>query len=605
MHAQIISDKLLSHQLLQALPAAVYTCDNDGYIRLYNTAAAELWGRVPVIGKDKWCGSWKIFKTDGSPLPLHECPMAIALREGRKVEDAEIIVEKPNGERRFILPFPQPLYDDLGQRAGAINMLLDITDKKLSEKNTAWLAAIVHSSDDAIISKTLSGIITSWNPAAEKLFGYAAEEMIGQPIIRLMPPDRVNEETFIIDRLRKGELVDHFHTVRQTKNKGLINISLTISPIKDAKGNIIGASKIARDITRTKIEEDALRRSERYLHELTNAMSQLVWISNPEGRVQHFNERVANYVGAQKSPDGTWNWEGLIHPDDLPATQAQWAESVATKSNFVLEHRLKTKKEYRWHLSRIIPSEDEYGNITKWIGSATDIDDLKQISQRKDDFLSVASHELRTPITSIKAYSQLLLNSYKGSNDEFLKNALVKLEIQANKMTKLVNDFLKLSKIESGKLQLNKEVFCVNDLVKEIVEDTQLVAVNHKIIIEQSSRVNVTADRERIAQVITNFLNNAVKYSPGTDKVIVDITTAGNKITVSITDKGVGIKPEEHQKIFERFYRAKSNASIPFSGFGIGLYISAEIISRHQGEIGVRSEEGKGSTFYFTLPQAQ
>ena len=134
MQSQIISDYLLSHQLLQALPAAVYTCNATGYIQLYNKAAVELWGREPIVGEDLWCGSWKIYKPDGSPLPLDECPMAITLREGRKVEGEEIIIEKPNGERRVIMPYPQAIFDDSGRIAGAVNMLLDITDKKESEK---------------------------------------------------------------------------------------------------------------------------------------------------------------------------------------------------------------------------------------------------------------------------------------------------------------------------------------------------------------------------------------------------------------------------------------------------------------------------------------
>lgn len=606
MLSQTLSDNLLTQQLLQALPAAVYTCDASGYIQLYNKAAVELWGREPVIGEDMWCGSWKIYAENGTPLSLENCPMAKTLREGKKVEGEEIIIEKPNGERRHIMPYPQPLFDNSGMMVGAINMLLDITDKKESEKGIAWLASIVQSSDDAIISKTLDGFITSWNPAAEKLFGYTAKEMIGQPITRLIPDDRLDEEVYIVDRIRKGELVDHFHTVRQTKNRGLIDISLTISPIKDSKGKITGASKIARDITKSKLEEEALRQSEQYLNELANAMSQLAWIAEPGGRVLYFNDRIAEYTGAEKLVDGTWHWKRLIHPDDLSSTFADLKLAIANRTVFVKEHRLQMKDgKFRWHLSRIIPYRNEGAQVSKWIGTATDIDDIKQLALRKDDFLSVASHELRTPITSIKAYSQLLMNTYRNSGDEFLKNALTKVEIQANKMTKLVTDFLKLSKIESGKLQLNKETFCINDLVREIVADIQLIAVNHKIIVQEQDRTNVTADKERIAQVLANFLNNAIKYSPGADRVYVDIKRLNSHVSVSVTDKGVGIKPEEHAKIFERFYRAESNSKIPFSGFGIGLYISAEIIQRHDGKIGVNSEEGRGSTFYFTLPQAE
>lgn len=601
---------LLTHQLLQALPAAVYTCDANGYIQQYNKAAVELWGREPVAGTDQWCGWWKIYTADGEPLPLNECPMAIAFKEGRAVRDQEIIVEKMNGERRVVMPYPQPVFDKAGKVIGAINILVDITEKKESEKNIAWLSALIQSTDDAVISKTLNGIITSWNPAAQRLFGYSAEEMIGQSITRLIPPDRIDEETHIIDRISKGQLVEHFDTLRLTRDNRLIDISLTISPIRDKKGNIIGASKIARDITRSKLAEEKLRQSEKYFNEMANAMSQLVWTAQPDGKVIYFNDRIYEYKGVDKQADGSWRWEGLIHPEDLPSTTQEWGIAIANASVFAKEHRIQMADgTYRWHLTRIIPYKDEKGNISKWIGTATDIETIKQISLRKDEFLSLASHELRTPITSVKAYSQLLVNTYKDSNDEFLKNALAKLEIQANKMTKLVTDFLKLSKIESGKLQLTKEKFCINDLVSEIAADIQLVSVNHKIIVQECEPINVVADRERIAQVLANFLNNAVKYSPGAEEIIVR-SEAGkdsngkNNVTVSVTDKGIGIKPEEHHKIFDRFYRAQSNATIPFSGFGIGLYISAEIIQRHDGRIGVNSQEGQGSTFYFSLPQA-
>ncbi len=214
----------------------------------------------------------------------------------------------------------------------------------------------------------------------------------------------------------------------------------------------------------------------------------------------------------------------------------------------------------------------------------------------------MASHELKTPITSIKAYTQLLAKTYVDTDNELLKSALGKIENQINKMTKLVIDFLKLSKIESGKLQLDSEIFNINKLVREEAADMQMVSVNHKILIDEDKPVNISADRERIAQVVNNFLNNAVKYSPDDKQIVIKIEQSEAMVTVSVTDNGIGIKPDEHDKIFERFYRAKANTNTSFSGFGIGLYICAEIIRRHGGKIGVRSEEGKGATFYFTLP---
>ena len=182
-------------QLVENLPAAMYTCDAQGRITTYNKAAVEMWGREPEIGKDLWCGSWRIFEPDGvTPMELDTCPMAVALKEGRPVLGQEIIIERPDGKRRYVQPFPLPMKDKSGNVSGAINMLLDVTERKLDEQELAHFAAIVHSSHDVIISKTLTGIVTSWNNAAERVFGYSAAEMIGESILKLVPPDRAGEE---------------------------------------------------------------------------------------------------------------------------------------------------------------------------------------------------------------------------------------------------------------------------------------------------------------------------------------------------------------------------------------------------------------------------
>jgi PAS domain S-box-containing protein len=260
-------------QFIQALPVAIYTCDKDGHITMFNKAAAELWGREPEIGKDIWCGSWKIFEPDGiTPMSFENCPMALTLKKGHAVTGREIIVERPDGQRRWVQPYPEPILDAEGNLIGAVNMLIDISERKQTDNNSAKLAAIVQSSDDAIISKTLDGIITSWNPAAVKMFGYTEFEMIGQHITTIIPTDRLSEEAHIIDRIKKGKRVDHFETQRQTKDGKLIDISLTISPIKDEHGHIVGASKIARDITLQKMLHDALTESEERYKQLAEKL---------------------------------------------------------------------------------------------------------------------------------------------------------------------------------------------------------------------------------------------------------------------------------------------------------------------------------------------
>jgi PAS domain S-box-containing protein len=243
-------------ELLQALPVAVYMTDAEGYITFYNEAAAELWGHRPEIGKDQWCGSWRLYWPDGRPLPHDECPMAITLKEGKSVRGAEAILERPDGTRIPFIPFPTPIRDESGRLTGAINVLVDIAARKQAEIKSAWLAAIVDSSDDAIVGKTLDGKITSWNAGASRIFGYEESEIIGQPITRIIPPELLGEEAKIIAQLKQGKRIDHFETVRMAKDGRRLNLSLTVSPVRDNTGNLVGASKVGRDITERKQTEE-------------------------------------------------------------------------------------------------------------------------------------------------------------------------------------------------------------------------------------------------------------------------------------------------------------------------------------------------------------
>lgn len=240
-------------QVVEALPAAIYVTDAEGRITFYNAAAVALWGYRPPLGDSRWCGSWRLYWLDGTPMPHDQCPVAIALKENRAITGLEAIAERPNGSRVRFMPFPKPLHDETGTLIGAVNMLVDVTDRRRTEER---FAAIIESSDDAIISKSLNGVIMSWNSGAERLFGYTAAEAIGRPVTMLIPPERIDEEPGIIARIRRGERIDHYDTVRRHKDGSAIDISLTVSPIRDSDGTIIGASKIARDITDRKQAEE-------------------------------------------------------------------------------------------------------------------------------------------------------------------------------------------------------------------------------------------------------------------------------------------------------------------------------------------------------------
>ena len=234
--------------LLQALPVAIYTTDPAGRITFFNDAAAAFWGQRPEPGT-RWCGSWRLYHSDGRAMPHDECPMALTLREGRPVHGVEAIAERPDGQRVRFQAWPSLLTDEDGRITGAINLLIDLTDRREADIQLARLAAIVSTSNDAIISKTLEGRITSWNAGATRIFGFTANEMIGQPITRIIPVERHGEEREILARLSRGEMIDHYETVRVTKDGRKVDISLTVSPLRDRLGTIIGASKVARDIT--------------------------------------------------------------------------------------------------------------------------------------------------------------------------------------------------------------------------------------------------------------------------------------------------------------------------------------------------------------------
>lgn len=262
-------------RIVEALPTALYTTDAEGRITFFNEAAARLWGRRPDIGEDWWCGSWQLFWPDGRPMAHDECPMAQTLKTGKPVRGTEAIAKRPDGTSYPFIPYPTPLLDTDGRVIGALNLLIDISDRKHDEEASQRLAAIVTSSDDAIVSKTLDGIITSWNAGAERLFGYTEQEIVGRSILTIIPADRHREEHEIISRVRAGERIEHYETRRQRKDGSLVDISLTISPIKRSDGTIIGASKIARDISERKRTEAMLTRQAHRFEQL-NRVAQIV-----------------------------------------------------------------------------------------------------------------------------------------------------------------------------------------------------------------------------------------------------------------------------------------------------------------------------------------
>ncbi|MBW8727725.1 MAG: PAS domain S-box protein [Inquilinus limosus] len=298
-----LANELQWQALLISLPVAVYMTDAEGWITFFNDAAARLWGLEPEIGKARYNGAWKLFRPDGTPLPHDEAPLAQSLRERRPVLGVDTIAERPDGSRVRFIPYPTPLFNAAGRLTGAVSILIDITERYQGELAARRLAAIVESSGDAILAQDLDGIITAWNTGARRLFGYAAEEVIGKPITILIPFDRHEEEPRILARIRSGERIDHFETVRRSKDGSLVEVSLSVSPVKDAGDRIVGASKIVRDITE---QRRAQERQVMLLREMSHRVKNLFALTGAvvtlsarsSASVEQLTEAVQSRLGA-------------------------------------------------------------------------------------------------------------------------------------------------------------------------------------------------------------------------------------------------------------------------------------------------------------------
>ena len=602
------------HRLLEKLPVAAYTCDADGLITYFNSAAVEAWGRAPRLNDpaDRFCGSFRLFDSNGTPIRHDDCWMARALKHGREYNAHEIVVEQPGGRLRTVLAHANPFFDEHGKLLGAVNVLVDVTDRhraeqerirdnqtlttlvasaplaivvidpdppivrlwnpaaellfgwtaqevmgqripvvpdehrgecasyramvsaggsfqsaetarlrkdgtlidvsisasplrddagrvtgimllfndvterKKADRTQALLAAIVNSSQDAIVSKTLQGRITSWNTGAQRLFGYTPEETIGQSITMLIPPERQYEEDMILARLSRGEVIDHYETVRMTKDGRYLDISLTISPIRDSSGRIIGASKVARDITAQKRAEAALIEADR----------------------------------------------------------------------------------------------------------------------RKTEFLAVLAHELRNPLAPIRAGLEILrLSEGRGQTAE---RAMVTMSRQLGHMVRLIDDLLDVSRITNGKIELRKKRIDLAVAVRDAIEASapSIQSAGHEFTVSfPPEPIWVDADQTRLAQIFTNLLNNSARYTEAGGRISLRVERHKGVATVTVADNGVGIPAEVLPHIFDLFTQANRRLEKAKGGLGIGLSLVRGLVELHGGTVEARSDgPGRGSEFVVRLP---
>jgi PAS domain S-box-containing protein len=463
-------------------------------------------------------------------------------------------------------------------------------------------ANILQNVRDGIIVTDLQGTISYWNTGATQIFGYLPEEMLGLTPALLYP--NINQQQLAADLqhiLAGNDYVDVWKG--RTKNGQIVWVDIKTTPLYDEQGKVIGFIGVSRDVTQSKLAQEQLQESENRFRTMADTSPVLIWMADTSKERIYFNQMWLDFTGRPLEQERGYGWAKGLHPDDYVSCVEQYVATFDQHLPFTMEYRLlRFDGVYRWILDNGSPRCAPDGIFLGYIGSCVDITERKEFETRKDEFIALLSHELKTPITSLKGFTQILQRRFKEHDDEQTLHFLARMDKQLGKLGILINDLLEISKMQRETLPLHYEDFDLNGVIQEIVENLQATTLTHHIVVESIGNVFVYADKDRIGQVLINLLNNAIKYSPNADKVILRMTANQNDVTVCIQDFGIGIAAVHQQSIFERFYHVPDPIEKTFPGLGIGLYISHEIIQRHHGRIWVESQKGEGSAFSFTLP---
>ncbi len=488
--------------------------------------------------------------------------------------------------------------------------LEDITERQNS-LDTFQLAAIVANSSDAILSLDLAGRVTSWNGGAERLFGWTEAEMRGQTLDRLMAPGREGEVERLISRVRQGEHIHFYETRRMHKDGRVLDVSLTVSPMLSANGEIIGISKIERDITAAKLTEASLRESRQRFAMLADNMDQLAWISNASRNVYWANARWTDFTGIAVEEIRS-KVDVIIHPDHYERVMKQAKEYYVQGEPWEISYPMRRHDGvYRWMLVRAMPGPDPDGNNIQWFGTCTDITDmmkaeeaLLEADRKKDEFLATLAHELRNPMAPLRTGLELL-QTMPGDADVVHTRKVMKRQV--DHLARLVEDLLELSRINTGSFKLHPVPMDPVESLHEAMETTEplIRAKRQELVVRRSAAsAFINGDPVRITQVFSNLLHNASKFTPKGGKLTVNWEVGDKWIAFHVMDNGVGIPEAERQHVFDMFAQVGQDEKAKAGGgLGIGLHLVKRLVGMHGGEVEVApGENDVGSVFTVRLP---
>lgn len=656
------SEKQLE-EILHQLPAPVVVLrganqvielTNESMLSFWNKTKEEVTGKpmltvFPELRDQRFPGQWKHVLETGNAIANRETP---------------VIFNKPDiGPKRFFVDYYyQPLVDYSGNRTAVLATVIDVTDKvesrkqleesqlklldmndelsTLNEEMAATNEELITINED--LSQTREHLLQTLNKVAKsearfrflvqqapvaisilngrdlkvesvndimlsilgksadiigKTYAEALPEFENQPYLQLL------DEVFVTGQPYFGNEAETRFVHDGRLKSGYYNF--IFQPIQDDQGITTTIMIVAADVTEQVLSRTQLQRTEEMLRFSVEAASVGTWHLNHKTREFFVSAQLKKLFGyeeeAELSYEQTVSHIPASHRSDVIRAIGS-TDSSDPSYNIEFPILALGEENLRWVKALGKFDTEADGTLSHFSGVVMDITEQKEDELRKNDFIGMVSHELKTPLTSLNGYTQILLQKAQKTGDRFTISALEKVTAQIKKMTSMINGFLNISRLESGKIHLQKEHFFLDELVEELVEETRLTTSTHQITIANAAHVDIFADRDKIGSVISNLLSNAIKYSPQAKDIEVICEVKEKQVKLSVRDYGMGISPHDLEKLFDRFYRVEGNQTQHISGFGIGLYLSAEIIERHHGNIGVDSEVGKGSTFYFNLP---
>lgn len=631
---ELEKENAFAEMLIDNSPDMIMVFDKDLKVKAWNRKSEERHGilREKIIGK-----SWiEFFPHYNNERWLKDMERVF---NGELVHYPKITMKYTNG---FAECFTIPLQDANKEITGALAITRNITElveaynslesmhNELKQNEERYHKMINEVQDYAIIFLDKDGLIQNWNKGAQTIKKYETEEIIGNHFsIFYTEEDQKNNlpEKLLQRAVKSGRAAHEGWRVRKDGSKFWGSIVLTA--VHGENNEIIGFSKVTRDLTERKLKDDEVRHKAKQLEQknkelqisnaglkeareelaksrtrsLIEAMPHIVVTINPEGTLEYANQHLTDFTGLSLNAFKEGKWKDAIHPDDLKKLLYSLKTVIVSRHSFQMEFRLKRSDgEYLWHLgiAKSFP-QDNHSADKSYLITLTNIHDQKLLDEKKDEFIGIASHELKTPLTSVKAYTQILQIILNKENNAEALVYVNKANTFIERLNSLISELLDITKIQHGKLQLKIASFHFNELITETVEFMQSASPSHTFNIHGKADNLINGDKERIQQVLINLFSNATKYSPEAKIVDIYISTSPGKLFVIVKDYGIGIPKSDCEKIFQRFYRVEDK-STKFQGLGIGLFISHEIIKRHKGDLWAESELGKGSEFYLTLP---